>query len=81
MASSRAVDPAEELAISTAEGKLKIDPSISVADMQHVIETYFVIEGTRNFQQLLDEIHKEGVSWTSRPKVSIFEKQVCEAFC
>ena len=73
---------AEELsAVAQAEGKLKVDPSIGVIDMQLVVENYLKAEGSRNFQALLDVIVKEGTSWTSRPKVCLFEAKVCEAFC
>ena len=73
--------PAEELAAVQAEGKLKVDPSITVADMQSAVDAYLASEGTRNFQALLDVIAAEAVSWGSRPKVCLFLQQVCEAFC
>jgi hypothetical protein len=73
--------PAEELAVVQAEGKLKVDPSITVADMQNAVDIYLASEGNRNFQVLLDVIATEAVSWGSRPKVCLFLQQVCEAFC
>ena len=72
---------AELSAVAQAEGKLKVDPSIGIADMQAVVEAYLKAEGSRNFQALLDVIAKEGTSWTARPKVCLFETKVCEAFC
>ena len=72
---------AELSAVAQAEGKLKVDPSIGIADLQGVVEAYMKAEGSRNFQALLDVIAKEGTSWTARPKVCLFEAKVCEAFC
>ena len=65
-------NPAEELAAAQADGKLKVDPSITVGDLEAVLENYLDIAGSRNFQTLLDYITAEAVSWTSRPKVCIF---------
>ena len=62
---------AELSAVTQAEGKLKVDPSIGISDMQAVVEAYLQVEGSRNFQKLLDIITKEGTSWTSRPKVCL----------
>ena len=73
--------PAEELAVLQAEGRLKVDPSITVADMQSAVDEYLKLEGTRNFQTFLDVIAREGTTWSTRPKVCIFLQQVCEAFC
>ena len=58
-------------AVAQVEGKLKVDPSIGISDMQAVVEAYLQVEGSRNFQKLLDFIVKEGTSWTSRPKVCL----------
>ena len=58
-------------AVTQAEGKLKVDPSVGMGDMQVVVESYLAVEGSRNFQKLLDMIVKEGTSWTSRPKVCL----------
>ena len=58
-------------AVTQAEGKLKVDPSIGISDMQAVVEAYLKVEGCRNFQKLLDMIVKEGTTWTSRPKVCL----------
>ena len=68
---------AEELAEAQADGRLKTDPSIGVSDLQNVLEAFLKFKGDRNFQKVLDDIAAEGVSWTSRPKVCIFLKQVC----
>ena len=69
MALSKELD--ELSAVTQAEGKLKVDPSIGISDMQAVVEAYLKVEGSRNFQKLLDIITKEGTSWTSRPKVCL----------
>ena len=58
-------------AVTQAEGKLKVDPSIGISDMQAMLEAYMKAEGCRNFQKLLDMIVKEGTTWTSRPKVCL----------
>ena len=71
---------ADELAVAQVESRLKTDPSISVKDMQNVLEVYLSNIGNRNFQAFLDVIAAGEVSWTARPKVCIFLKQVCEAF-
>lgn len=71
---------ADELAVAQVESRLKTDPSISVKDMQNVLEVYMSTTGNRNFQAFLDVIAAGEVSWTARPKVCIFLKQVCEAF-
>ena len=58
-------------AVTQAEGKLKVDPSIGVSGMPTAVEAYLQAEGSKNFQKLLDIIVKEGTSWTSRPKVCL----------
>ena len=71
MASAAESTATELSAVTQAEGKLKVDPSIGTSDLQRVVENYLRAEGSRNFQKLLDVIVKEGTNWTSRPKVCL----------
>ena len=71
MASAAESSPTELSAVTQAESRLKVDPSIGTVDMQMLVEAYLKEEGTRNFQKLLDEIVREGTNWTSRPKVCL----------
>ena len=64
------------LADEEAESKLnaprnKTDPNVSVPDLQRVLEKYFEVVGTRNFQLLIDTITANGTSWKSKPKVCL----------
>ena len=66
----------DALAPEQAESKLNAprnrkDPNVSVADLQRVLEKYFEVAGTRNFQLLIDTITANGISWKSKPKVCL----------
>ena len=68
MASSLVDDAAEEAILEVEYGKLKCDPSITVADLEKALECYFTAIGYRNFQEVLDVIKDGKVTWTSAPK-------------
>ena len=49
-------------------GKLKCDPSITVADLERALECFFKVVGYRNMQEVLDVIKDGKVTWKSAPK-------------
>ena len=68
MASSSLEDAAEEASLEVEYGKLKCDPSITVADLERALECFFKVIGYRNFQEVLDVIKEGKVTWKSAPK-------------
>ena len=68
MASSSLEDAAEEASLEVEYGKLKCDPSITVADLERALECFFKVIGYRNFQEVLDVIKDGKVTWKSAPK-------------
>ena len=64
-----------ELALVQAEGKLKVDPNITVEMMQEVVEGHLMAEGSRHFLDIIDMVTAAATTWSSRPKVSLFRSK------
>ena len=59
---------AEDASAESEYGKLKCDPSISVADLETALGNFFSAVGYRNFQEVLDVIMNGKVTWKSAAK-------------
>ena len=73
-------DAAEEASLEVEYGKLKCDPSISVADLEGALEAFFKVVGYRNFQEVLDVIKEGKVTWKSAAKAPTVLKSPKEMF-
>ena len=59
---------AEDAGLEVEYGKLKCDPSISVADLEKALGSFFFAVGYSNFQEVLDVINDGKVTWKSAAK-------------
>ena len=48
----------------------KADPSISVAELEDALETYFEIAGLRNMTPLVRKLQESGIGWSTAAKVA-----------
>ena len=70
MASAHLDDAAEEASLEVEYGKLKCDPSITVADLEKALEAYFKLVGYRNLNEVLEVIKDGKVTWKSAAKAA-----------
>ena len=52
-------------------GRIKCDPSISVADLEKALNDYFKEVGYRNIQEVVASIKEARVTWKTAPKARV----------
>ena len=72
-AAAALVMAAEGQAADAEDARLISDPAISVADLEEALESFFTKIGYRSFDEVLQVIKHEKVSWKTAPKARAWD--------
>ena len=65
----------EELDVAAQRRCWAADPNITVDNLVCVLEAYLREHGSKNFLHILNLINNEKITWTTRPKASLFRSK------